>query len=212
VKDGLRANAGKPELIKICIRAWTVIRILLQRKEVTWRRANEHALETYFGVMQRAEDDAIAQLQHEDDKDLNDQSLKMPPGENNRGYLEDGATLPEKQYRFCAACGMESVHHPPGIELVKKARADKTKEWRKAQKQWAKHKEDPNKYSAPINPKTKKPYTAAPSCPTLDKMILCCKAWKMVNTRGVGGYKCDECDDRSCAKCTNRCRFVCSTE
>ena len=64
----------------------------------------------------------------------------------------------------------------------------------------------------PVNPKNDKPYTKPPDAPKLPKILLVCKASKMKETHGTGGFKCDLCNNRSCDRCKNRCRFVCCTE
>ena len=81
--------------------------------------------------MQLCEDSCIAALDFEANTDVSAASLKMPKGENSRGFCEDGAELPKNAYRICPACLMKSTHHPPGHEEVKEERQQIKKDWKK---------------------------------------------------------------------------------
>ena len=209
VKGGLKANAGKEQLIRICIAAWGVVRVLKKHDQISQHAELE--LELFIRAMENAENDAIADSFFDDNCDLNANSMKMPPGEQGRGYLEDGATLPAAGYRKCAACGMKSVHHPPGTDEIKEQRKLLTERWKKLSKQWNEHMKN-SSIPVPVNPKNDKPYTKPPDAPKLPKILLVCKASKMKETHGTGGFKCDLCNNRSCDQCKSRCRFVCCTE
>ena len=52
-----------------------------------------------------------------------------------------------------------------------------------------------------------KPYTKQIEL-KLGEVTYYCKAYKMKHTHGVGGYKCVNCNDRTCALCKNRCRHA----
>ena len=101
-KGGLKASAGKEEMIRICITALGVVRILHNRNVIS--QVAERDLELYIRAMENAKNDAIADFFFDRDSDLNKKSLKMPLGEQGRGYLEGGATLPIARFQKCAAC------------------------------------------------------------------------------------------------------------
>ena len=210
VKGGMKANINKPTMIGHLIDAWGVIRILIKRG-TTFSTAFSRDMENYCEVMQTVEDESISALDFESNIDVNKESLKMPTEEKTNGYLEGGATLPPKRHQRCPCCAMETTHYPESNIATKQKRVEMKAEWKAAHTQFEKSQKD-DSISAPINKKNGKVYTAPPPPPRVPKLLIVCKADKMQHTRGKGGFKCDDCADRSCDRCKNHCRFVCNTE
>ena len=134
-------------------------------------------------------------------------SFKITGEENRRGYLEDGARKPPRQFSCCAKCKMEGcVHEPSGNIQNHKDNKAIIKDWSKKNQ----HIEDFNAGDRDdtlmIDGKAQKK-TLPP--PKLKEELLVCKAWQKTHSMS-GGYQCLDCRDRSCAMCRNMCRFVSS--
>ena len=211
VQGGLKANASKPEMIRFCVYAWGVLRKLFDWLGLLICQSSHRELEMYLGAMQHAETDVIAMLDFEQNSDLNANSLKMPAGEEARGFLEGGAFLPEKKFQVCTACDMKTTHHPPGTKEIIAERRKLCNTWKAACNQFEKSKTN-STVAVPLNPKNNQPYTSMPPAPKLPAVLIVCKAAKMTHSRGIGGYKCLTCSDCSCGLCKNTCKFVTSTE
>ena len=207
----MKENVKKTEMITFLVSVWGVVRKMLSHPKVNFNSTLHRALEGYIQAMQETEDEAISELEHESNVDINKETMKIPPEEKSNGYLEGGATLPPPKHQICVSCFMKTTHYLANHEQVKQQRKDITIAWKSNVKEYRLSLKD-DSVMAPINVKTGKPFTKDPPNPTLPPLLIVCKANKMTHSRGLGGYKCPRCNDRSCEICKNHCRFVSSTE
>ena len=210
-KQNMKENIKKTEMIIFLIEAWGVVRKLLSHPKISFSSVVQRKLESYVMAMQGAEDEAIGEIEHQTNENLNKQSMKIPPDEKHNGYLEGGSTLPPKKHQICACCNQRTTQYPANQEHVKAQRKAIIQEWRDDAKQYKQSQND-DSVMAPINKKTGKPWTKPPPNPPLPPLFIVCKANHMSHTHGVWGYKCPNCNNRTCETCKNYCTFVCSTE
>ena len=124
IPDKIRAKTKKSDVVDICLQAWRVLDLVIFHKT---SRANkltqtqQHDLNDYIGMMERAFNHCKALVDDEVNKDY-EQTEKMPLGEENHGYCEGGAVKPAKvAHRTCPKCHDPFMHNPAiNIEIRKK--------------------------------------------------------------------------------------------
>ena len=123
----------------------------------------------------------------------------MPKEEFQRGSCEDGAKQPRLTFmRTCPKCLEPYMHEPPENEEIRKRNDAKMKTW------------TADMAAAKAEAKAKRTPAKTPTKPKLEDELLVCKAYTMRHSNSVGGYKCNDCVDRSCSLCSNMCMFVCN--
>lgn len=204
----MKNNISKPNLIDICVRSWDVIRLLEDDNRTKFNKSVKRDLVTFITVMDKAENEAIAVLAHEKDRDSNEASLKIPPLEKDRPF--DKNMVPEKKFQKCACCGMETTNYAQDYLDVKDERQIIVQKWKEEKEQFKKSQKD----SSVPAPKKKngQPHMKEPQLPTLPKILIICKAYTMKHQRGLSAYHCPNCVDRTCDICMNNCMFVCCTK
>ena len=80
-KQNMKENIKKTEMIIFLIEAWGVVRKLLSHPKISFSLVVQRKLESYVMAMQGAEDEAIGEIEHQTNENLNKQSMKIPPDE-----------------------------------------------------------------------------------------------------------------------------------
>jgi hypothetical protein len=124
IPDKIRAKTKKSDVVDICLQAWRVLDLVIFHK-TSWAnkltQTQQHDLNDYIGMMERAFNHCKALVDDEVNKDY-EQTEKMPLGEENHGYCEGGAVKPAKvAHRTCPKCHDPFMHDPAiNIEIRKK--------------------------------------------------------------------------------------------
>lgn len=204
------AKITKPKIVDICIATWRILEVVVFHPQVNLNHRATHNLNDYIGTMERSFNYCRSVALEEMATEKTEKSLKMPPDEELRGYLEDGAKAPPKAYRMCPRCNEPFMHEPPTNKDFRESNAKAEREYAKVMQQFDEFKKGTKK-EPPLDVNMR-PMLKPPPLPKLQKEILVCKAYMCTHSFAVDGFKCNTCIDRSCGMCKNKCRFVCTKE
>jgi hypothetical protein len=187
----------------MAVRVWVILSEIL--KTVKLSRETDHDLSTYIVLMEQTFNNCMSAMIDEASNNDDMKKIKIPQVEEKRGYCQDGAKKPKHPYNTCPKCQAPFVHEPPETVAIREGNKVKTKAWKNLNHML-------EQFNAGLinNPPTDangKPYTKQIDL-KLGEVTYYCKAYTMKHTHGVGGYKCADCNDRTCALCTNMCRHA----
>ena len=208
-----KQNISKGDLINIFMDTWRVLEIILCKNSNELSTRAMRDLQPYTGLMESLSNKAQAQVEREDNVHMNSKSDKLPShiraAEDQRGYLQDGATKPNRsraKLAICPACGGDSMHEPPENKEIEKQHKIETKKWKEVCAQVDAAREKKGQFPTNSRGNVIKTHPTAPSKAT----YLVCKQLWMVHSLDPNGFKCATCTDRSCDDCKNKCSFVCT--
>ena len=207
IPNSVAKNISKLAMSEHFVAIWKVLRLVIGHDCVKLERTLTNAIDDYLGLMEQTVAKCEAALEEDLNKDVNGKSLKMPRGEEARGYLEDGALKPPKKYSTCPKCGYDRVHEPP-------CNVEKRKSNRKVDQTWVAQNAHCERFkngeeSEPLRDKKGRAIYKVPA-PKHEEELLVCKMYLRNHSNSVGGFQCPNCNDRTCPECKCKCRFVCS--
>ena len=188
---GVKRSITKPEIVDILVGVWRVLVLILKHPSVKLGILPRDRLDSYIWLMEDSWDLCESWIMTEKTVDKNSKAMKMPEGEMSRPY--DGNYKPPAPFFICPQCCEPFMHEAIGNEAAREDNRANRKEHQRLLKAAAKE-GDGN----PVEKQKDKPE------------VLICKACQMRHSFGKKGYKCSECTDRSCKRCSNNCRFVCT--
>jgi hypothetical protein len=177
-------------------------------------RKLQHDLNDYFGLMERAFNHCKAMVEDDENHD-DEQTEKMPPGEELHGYCEGGAVVPAKEaHQICPKC-QDPFMHDPAINIdIRTRNTQKKEEWVAKNREFNTYEKALRKNPMAIRPVDDKgrPMMKELPPPKFEPEYPICTAHSRMHYFAKTGYKCPNCVDRSCSTCQNKCRFVCTKE
>lgn len=144
-----------------------------------------------------------------------EQTEKMPSGEELCGYCENGAVKPVKSaHQTCPKCH-ENFMHEPAINIdIRERNAESKKTWVAKNKEFMLYEKSLNTRNPlprPMDDKGRPMMKVLPP-PKWEAEFLICTAHTRTHCFAYKGFKCSNCIDRTCSTCQNKCRFVCTKE
>ena len=213
--ESIPANApshkiSKSQMVSDFIGIWKGLRHVIYDSNAAFTPVRMGKIGTYIALMEQHEQLARQVLQERANDENNGKSMKVPRGESKRKYLEDGATLPDKDHRKCPSCGLFNMHEPPLNKVNRKQNKIIKKEWIQTNVQVEQFLN--GDISDPPQDEKGKDILAKIPFPTnsLKKIYLICASWSKTHSLDVNGYTCTSCTDRSCKTCKSNCNFVCT--
>jgi hypothetical protein len=207
IPKSVRQQIGKGECVTNFLQIWEILyRVIYHQEGILGRRLGPD-IDDYVSLMERTVSNAFAEMEEERTSDVNCKSMKMPRGEDTRGYLADGSKKPSKEFQDCPKCGFPFVHEHVDNPAKAKRNANKDAAYLAKSKVLENFKKGIVK-EPPKDSKGKFLYKIIVE--KQDDLLLICKANTRKHSGVAGGYTCPNCTNRSCKLCKNHCRFVCS--
>jgi len=221
------SKLSKADMTEIFLGIWKVFNLIWTFHDDVKSQYNPTVLtdlDGYYNMMTALYSRCKIATHAEQHDDSDGQSLKMPPNERFRGYLQDGATLPEEHFRICPCCTESYMHEPPENAAIRIKNAEEKRKWEedvgklsKYQKQVANNgvgnkRKKGTAASTPLDRFGKEMTKKVPP-PKYEPLLLVCKVATLVDG-SAWGWKCPTpgCIHRKCHLCMGMCQFVCSTE
>ena len=90
IPESMRAQISKGECVTNFLEIWEILyRVIYHEEGILGRRLGPD-IDDYVSLMERTVSNAFAELEEERTSNVNCKSMKMPRGEDTRGYLADG--------------------------------------------------------------------------------------------------------------------------
>ena len=211
IPSSVKKSISKAGCVDIFVDAWRVLGDVICHRKFKLPKKVERDLDAYIALMENVVNSCQAELDYDDDSDVNGASAKLPKkiaaAEVSRGYMGEGATMPPARFGggICPACGFKSMHEPPENKQRASNNKKKRDEWKEVNRQVQEAKVDEDAEFPVYNGKT---VSVQLPKPKQEDEFLICKQVHFTHSRADGGYKCDNCIDRTCNRCRNKCKFI----
>ena len=220
------ARITKAEMAEHFLKIWKVFNLVWTYPDikVQTRQVVQHDIEGYYTMMTALYSRCKLTIHSEVDSETNEQSMKMPAAERFRGYLQDNATLPEKDFQKCPSCLECYMHEPPENDEIRANNAEEMRKYNEDLDKLAKYQQQVARNGTGTNKRKKgavtppldrfgKEMTTKVPIMKLEPLLLVCKVGTLVD-QSHWGWTCPTpgCTLRSCHLCTSMCQFVCNTE
>ena len=178
----------KVEMAEHFLKIWKVFNLVWTYPDikVQTRRDVQQDLEGYYTMMTALYSRCKLTIHSEVDSETNEQSMKMPAAERFRGYLQDGAKLPDKDIQKCPSCLECYMHEPPENDEIRARNEEEMRKYNEDLGKLAKYQQQVARNGTGTNKRKKgarfgKEMTMKVPIMKLEPLLLVCKVATMVD-------------------------------
>jgi hypothetical protein len=125
----IKSNLLKASMVDIAVQVWGVLSLVLSNNAGALSSKVKNELGLYIMLIKRTFSNCEAALRDEMTVADKMKAIKMPAGEENRGYCNGGATKPPFHLRICPCYEAPFMHEPPTNKDIRARNKEKQKDW-----------------------------------------------------------------------------------